>query len=308
MSAGAGAGGAKALLVAALLAGSAFGVSRMQPALAKTVHDVKQRDDVYVLPPPAELRGMTLGYHAAAVDLLWAKLLVEYGTHWQEKRSFDASNYLDAILAIEPTYAPVYKFADTLLVYRPPRGYEADARKARAYLERGLKERPGDYEVWQEYGQYMAFMGPSFLESQADKDEWRKIGAQALMHAVELGADPERSVAAATILRKSGERDQAIKHLNRILHITEDPQTRQEIAAKLDQLGAQNEAEDAQRAVRFIESRWHSDYSFLSIDAFMLIGPPVDVARCAGPASADDVGVCARDWGPVFEAQGIGVH
>ena len=58
-----------ALLVAALLVVPALGVAYLQPRLAHTVHEVKQRDDVYVLPPPAELRAMTLGYHAAAVDL-----------------------------------------------------------------------------------------------------------------------------------------------------------------------------------------------------------------------------------------------
>ena len=51
---------------------------------------------------------MTLGYTAAAVDLLWAKVLVEYGIHHAEKRPFaDLEAYLDAILTLEPTYKNV---------------------------------------------------------------------------------------------------------------------------------------------------------------------------------------------------------
>ena len=137
-----------ALPVALLLGVSALGVARVQPRLAAQVHEVKQRDDVYLLPPPVELRAMSLGYRAALADAIWAKLIVEYGTHWQEKRPFtDAPRYFDGILALEPTYPLVYKYADTLIVYRPPRGTEQDWYTAKGYLERGLRERPRDHEV-----------------------------------------------------------------------------------------------------------------------------------------------------------------
>jgi hypothetical protein len=288
-----------AAVVVAILGVSALGIARIQPRLAGIAHDVKETDDVYVLPPPDDLRVMTLGYQAAAVDLLWAKLLVEYGTHWQEKRSFDARPYLDALLALEPTYAPVYRFADTLLVYRPPRGTEDDARAARRYLKRGLRERPGDQAVWLSYGQFLAFLAPSFLTSQEEKDRWRHDGAEALMRAVELGADADRSLAAATILSKDGERDAVIKHLQRAYALTDDPQTRDEIAAKLAHLEASArqsaEAEEAQRAVRFVESRWRRDYPFLTRGELLLIGPAVDTARCSGPDASRDP-ACARDW------------
>ena len=50
-----------------------------------------------VFTPPSQLRAMTLGYHAAATDLLWAKLLVEYGVHHHEKRKFpDLEKYVEA--------------------------------------------------------------------------------------------------------------------------------------------------------------------------------------------------------------------
>jgi UPF0716 family protein affecting phage T7 exclusion len=57
-----------ALTIALLVATSAIGVARLQPRLAARVHDVKARDDVYVLPRPNEIRAMSLGYHAAAAD------------------------------------------------------------------------------------------------------------------------------------------------------------------------------------------------------------------------------------------------
>ena len=287
-----------ALLVAALLIVPAAAIARIQPRLAKTVHEVKERDDVYVLPPPAQLHALTLGYDAAAVDLLWAKLLVEYGTHWQEKREFDATRYLDAILEIEPTYAPAYKFADTLLIYKPPRGYEADARAARRYLERGLVARPGDFEVWQQYGQFVAFIGPSFLPptATAEREAWRRDGANALAHSVELGADAQRTLAAATILTKSGDREASITFLRRAYGLTDSQQTRDEIQNKLNMLEGDARIEEAGRETQLLESKWHRDYPFLTRGEFLLLGPAVDPAKCAGPASTDDVAECPRDW------------
>ncbi len=279
-----------------LLVASIVGVAILQPRLAATVKAVKQREDVYVLPPPAQLRAMTLGYRAAAIDLLWAKLLVEYGTHWQEHRAFDAlPRYIDAILEIEPDYAPIYRYVDTMLVYRPPRGYEADARLARKYLERGIKERPYDAKVWMQYGQFIAFIAPGFLEDSEEKERWRVDGAFAMIRAVELGADPDRAVSAATILSKRGENEAAIRTLRRVYALTDSASEREAIAQKLAKLSANAERETTARDVQYVESRWRKDFPFLSRGEYLMVGPGVDAMRCAGRKRAID---CTTDWGP----------
>jgi hypothetical protein len=234
---------------------------------------------------------MTLGYRAAAADAIWAKLIVEYGTHWQEKRPFvDAPRYLDAILALEPTYPLVYKYADTLIVYRPPRGTEEDWYTAKKYLERGIRERPLDHEVWLHYGQFLAFMSTAFLSDAQAIARFRREGAEAIMRAVELGADIDSSLTAATILNKYGERDSAVRDLQRKYAITDDPQQRELIAMKLAQLDATAEREAIERDMRLIEERWRKEYNFLTRDAYMLLGPISDPLRCGRDAP------CARDW------------
>jgi hypothetical protein len=289
-------------LVGALLAVSVAGVARTQPRLAAVAHEVKEREDVYALPPPGELRASVLGYDAAAVDLLWAKLLVEYGVHWYEKREMHPDPYIDAILAIEPTYGPVYRFADTLLCYRPMRGTIADARKAYAILERGTRERPGDYEVWVEYGQFALYLGPSFLTDEAEKNEWRHEGARALTHVMELGGDPAISLAAASLLSRYGERDATIRALERNYAVSaDDPERQAQILHKLAGLRASAEEEASQRAMQHalktVNGMWRDEWPFLGFDSFLLLAPAPPVARCAGPASAGDR-ECARDWGP----------
>ena len=166
-----------------LLAVAAAGVAYTQPRVARTAHAVKEGEDVYAFPPPVHLRASVLGWSAATVDLLWADLLVEYGTHWSEHRDFTTiPQYVDAILELEPTYQPLYRYVDTLLAYRPMLGTERDVKLARGYLERGTRERPDDAKVWNQYGQFLAFIGPSFLHDEAEKAAWRRDGAEAIGH------------------------------------------------------------------------------------------------------------------------------
>lgn len=283
-----------------LLGGGAGGIAWLQPPLAERARSVKQGEDVYVLPPPDELKVMTLGYRAAAADLLWAKLLVEFGMHWFDKRPFtDVPKYVDAILTLEPDHRLVYRYVDTLLVFRPPQGTEADAVMARAYLERGTRERPFDPEVWQKYGDFMAFVAPSFVKDTREHDAWRREGARALERAVQLGAEPSRALSAATILSKSGERKAAIAFLRRAYWVTDDADTREQITAKLQLL----ESSPDERDVAYIDSEWSALghrrgrsllHPLLSRGELLLLGPFVDPKACAGVREPKLE--CERDW------------
>ncbi|HEY8040299.1 MAG TPA: hypothetical protein VIF15_10925 [Polyangiaceae bacterium] len=284
---------------ALLLAGGVLGVAWTQPRLARTAHTVKEAGDVYALPPPAQLHAATLGWDAAAVDLLWSKLLVEYGTHWSEHRDFtDVPKYVDAILELEPSYGPLYKYVDTMLAYRPMRGTIDDVRKARAYLERGTHERAEDPEVWMEYGQFLAFIAPSFLADDAERDAWRKDGAEAIGHAVELGADAERALTAATLLTHAGATEAAVRYLERAYAFTEHPsmaEVHEAIGRQLAALQANAMRDAADATERAVDERWRDELPFLTRDEYLLLGPAVDPARCAGLVGADDP-ACARDW------------
>lgn len=284
--------------VAAALA-CAAGIALVQPRAAAQARAVKRSDDVVALPPPGQLRAMTLGYKNAAADLLWAKLIVEWGTHHQEKRPFpDVRRYIDGILAVEPDFPLLYEFVDTILVYGPSPGTPEDARAARRYLERGTRERPYDHSVWLHYGQFTAFLGPSFLVDKEEIEQWRKDGAFALMRAVELGSDPDRSLAASTILRKAGEKKAMLMHLRRAYALADDPETRRNILFKLQSVEGSPQGEEVVDAV---EREWHSKYGFLSRSAALLVGPSRNPAACAGPSSFNRK-ACPRDWTAAAEA------
>jgi hypothetical protein len=285
---------------------SATGVALTQPGLARTAHEVREREDVYSLPPPAELHLATLGWDSAVVDVLWTELLVAYGTHWSEHRDFkDIPKYLDAILELEPTYAPVYRFVDTLLAYRPLQGTDEDVRLARRYLERGTRERPEDQRVWMRYGQFLAFIAPSFLRDRSDVDAWRKDGASAMGHAVELGADADQALSAATLLTNAGANKEAIGYLEHAYAFTEHPamaEVHEAIGRRLATLEVTAMRDAADAATQTIDARRKVEMPSASRTMYLLLGPVGDPLRCAGPEAIDTL-ACPRDWATVVGDQ-----
>lgn len=282
------------LLGVLAMAVCALGIAAVQPRLSKEVAAVKLGDDATALPPPRQLRAMALGYRSAAADLLWAKLLVEQGVRSEQKRTFEGiRQYIDGIIELEPDHPTLYRFVDTLLIYKPGAvGTADDARAARAYLERGTRERPYDHEMWLHYGQFVAFLGPSFLSDNDEIQRWRKEGALAISQAVELGADADRTLSASTLLSKAGETKAAIQQLQNHYALTDNPDTRQQIRLKLEKLQGSVEVANA---VGVVEGVWRDRYPFLTKGETLLVGPPRDPAHCAGPGSFQ-ARECAADW------------
>ena len=271
----------------------AIGIGVVQPRLAQDVHTVKQREDALLLPPPDKLAAMSLGYRAAGADFLWSQLVYEYGLHWAEHRAFpNVMRYIEAVLALEPDFQNIFLYGDTLIMYRPEGGTEADAKVARDLLVRGTEARPYDPEVWLHSGQFQAFVGSSYLKDEPTIEEWRRAGALQIAHAVELGADIDRSLAASTILRKSGEKDAALKVVQRAYAMTDDPELQRQLLFKFKQLGGGDDAELARTAV---DRELRSRYGFLSRGEGLLIGPGRGAASCAGPQSYTRKR-CNHDW------------
>jgi hypothetical protein len=275
------------------------GVAKTQPRLAAVVHQVKERDDVFALPPPGELRAASLGWTAAVVDVLWSQLLVAYGTHWSEHREFrNVSTYVDGIVALDPKFAPIYRYVGTLLAYRPLRGTEDDVRRARATLERGTRERPTDWRLWRDYGEFLAFVAPSFLSDPAEQAESRKVGAEAMGQAVELGADADNALSAATLLSEAGRTRDAIRFLYRAYEFTSDPSmadVHEDIGNRLAGLQATAWRQEADEADTVVGGRMVRELPFVDRSMYLLLGPVPNVDQCAGLA-AGATSTCARDW------------
>lgn len=275
----------------------AVGIARVQPGLVRKTKLAKEKEDVVLLPPPDKLRAITLHYNAMVADFLWAKLLLEYGQHWADRRVFaHAPRYMDAILALDPKFRQVYEFSDSILVFRS--GLVAgldDAKLAREYYERGLEELPNDADLRLRYGQFLAFLGPSYVKDPAVLEEWRVTGARAIMRAVELGADADASLSAATILGKSGEREAMTQSLLRAYALASDEKTKSDILARLSHLKVDGDIDGMRRAYEAFKEYREERFPFLSVTQLQLAGPVRDPAECAGLAQSR-TRACIGDW------------
>jgi hypothetical protein len=276
---------------------------------------IRETSDVYPLPPPPELAVMSLGYRSALADLLWAHLLVSQGLHMMEHRRYEnITLLLDAINELEPTYRDPYRLTDALVTFNSNKTPVEDVRKAREIMERGVKNRPLDAELWLVLGQFTAFIAPnSYLTDPAEQEQWRLDGARMLARAAELSGDNAsvawQAIGAARYLGKAGARDAEIRFLERTLVVTDDEELKEKLRARLAVLlDKQRDAERAERFPRLERGIWdmrHDDVPFVTRLRYMALGPPRDPAACAGAARAREA-ACAssfREWEERSEAE-----
>jgi hypothetical protein len=130
--------------------------------------------DAYALASPDQMVALSLGYRAALADLLLGRVMVAAGTHLVEKRLFEfAPDYLDTINALDPKLRDGYRFADAIITLQ---GVEVPVEmyyRARAVLERGVRELPNDQELWSSAGQFLAYLAPARLETPEERAAWR---------------------------------------------------------------------------------------------------------------------------------------
>jgi hypothetical protein len=177
----------------------------LQARLATRVALARETGDVSLLPAPERAPLVALGFDSAFGDLVWARLLVDYGTHLQERRRFPGVRVaIDTLLTLDPASSRVFRFVDTLVLFQAKKGTADDARYVRGVLETGLDARPGDPTRWVSYAQYLAHLGPSFLTDDAEIREWELRAGEAYTRALELGAAVDDTRAAVTIFDRAG--------------------------------------------------------------------------------------------------------
>lgn len=284
----------------AIALAAALGISVVRPVVAARFHKLRVMADVYPLASPEQMVVASLGWRSALADAIFAHVLVSYGLHFQEKRRFEfVGDYLDTVNALDPAFREPYRFADTLLVLSPERPRLEHYEKAREILLRGLARLPYDTELWLTAGQYLAYLAPSNLPTQEMKNAWRLEGAKILSRACELASNngnvPYLCIGAAGLLENAGEREAAIRSLERLLAVTDDPEIERIAAGYLEKrLGDRNrEQQERQRAL--FRGVWKADLPFVPKNRMLVLGPNTDVSRCAGPSHSSEL-ACATTW------------
>lgn len=288
-------------LHAALLLIAAVVIAWKQSGLTASFAKLRVNADDYLLPDPNATLVVSLGYRSALADFIFGHVLVAYGLHFSEKRLFEhVGEYLDAINLLDPKFRDPYRFADTLLTIQPKSPPQAFYRKARAIQERGLKELPYDQELWSTAGQFMAYLAAPWLKDPAESAEYRRVGAQYLMHACDLiGSNqniPYHCITAANLLTKQGDRAAARRSLERLLIMSDDPEIHDLALRKLSGIADQEDiARAKRREQRYLVTAIREGMAFLSPFERDVIGPGTDTTACAG-REAESSESCASSW------------
>lgn len=276
-------------------------IAAVQPGLSEEFAQLDRESSIYALPEPEQLAVFTLGYRAAAADLLFGTTLVEAGIHFAEHRVFeDLDKYLWAIVSLDPKFYDVYQFADSLLtlstVEMPPENFV----KARRLIEKGLENFPDEPQLWLSSGQFLAYMAPPRLPETEDKNEWRAAGARVIHHACEIWPKgtplPLGCVSSSRYLSENGEREAEIRALERMLAVSDDPKVRAQAMARLAQVSNAREARKRHERLDALAAEQRADLPGLSESRYQLLSPPVNVAKCAGLRAIDLKQSCASSF------------
>lgn len=294
-------GWAGRIVGAVVLLASVGGVSVVRPKLASMTEGVKEGAEVYALPPPEAMPAISLGYRSAWADVLFTKAIIGHAQHAERKRRFDAvADYLEAIVALDPTLRDAYRFADSLIVFHAVGEPTPELiRRAWRILETGLDLRPGDSQLWLSAGQFMAYLAPQWLKDPEEKAAFRKLGAKLLARAGEIADDSNanvtwQSLGAAGVFTKAGERQAAIAYLERAYMVTDSEDAREAIAKRLSALQQDAELDRARRMSESFTRAWRDDVPYVSRTRLLVLGPSWDPATCAGKRSSSEG--CAQSW------------
>ncbi len=263
------------LIVALLLVGAVGGAGRLREQATGHYLSTQRYEDVYYLPPPVWLKLFSLGYREALADLIWMKALIYFGEelyHKGEVKNLYA--YTDAMLALDERFLAVYRWVASCALYRTGEITTDDARRALAYLERGVRLFPNNGDLAWDLGATYRFELVPLLEDPEERNEARRRGIEHLQTAVLRGAGPPWLVLTnASQLEKLGQTEQAIHHLEEAYHSTFDPQVRRRIEIRLRQLRSAAHAEALRHAVSNYEQERREHFPYLSGTFYWMVGP-----------------------------------
>ncbi|MCG8554573.1 MAG: hypothetical protein MJD61_04680 [Proteobacteria bacterium] len=237
-------------------------------------------ESVYFVPPPQWLRVFSLRHDEALADLLWLRALIYFTDellHRSEARHLE--NYAEAMLALDPYFQRVYRWAAAVVLYRPGETNAEDGWRAIDFLERAMRLFPEDGELAWDLGATYSYELAPLLKDPVQKAEVKRKGAEALQIAVLRGAGPPwLALSSARNLHRLGHTEQALRHLQETYAVTRDEQMRERLAQMIIRLKSRAHAEAFQHAQLETERGRERDFSYLDVDMYLLVGkrPPFD--------------------------------
>ncbi len=226
----------RVLLAALLVSAAYFGDQQREVAQQRSLAN-QRFEDLFYAPPPEWLPVLSFGYDEALADLMWIKGLVYFGEALGHKTGVaHVFRYVDSMLALDPYFFRVYRWATTAGIYKTQTTVE-DLRRAAEYAEMGAARFPDSGEMAWEAGSTILFELVPYLDDPGEKRRFRETAARYLEKAARLGAGPPWLALTTTKqLQALGQMDRALAHLEEIYLTTSDAELKRQLAQQISEL------------------------------------------------------------------------
>lgn len=245
---------------------------------AREMHSlyVPPQGSAYHLPSTRYARLATLGYHEAAADLAWLRSIIYFGEQATVRGRYEHFNsYADLVIALDPGFRRIYHWAGVLSIYSRARITREMVESSVRYLALGAERFPGDGAMHYMLGFNLYFEYPPHLAGDEQKRRRARLdGIEHFKAAVVSGSGPPwLSSMVAGLLTKQGMTELAVSSLYESLAVVEDPETREKIMARIEELEARSGGSPQARRWQVFQQEWAESYRYLPMDMFLLLRP-----------------------------------
>ena len=235
-------------------------------------------EDIYYLPPPHWLEVMSLGYRRALADLIWLRALIYFGDEFVNRGEVrHVFNYGDSMLTLDPDFKRVYRWVGVAGVYTPKGSPREFIERSVDVLRRGVERFPNDGQLAWDAGATIAYeLLPQIPKDDPERERLKAESNEHMMAAARLGAGPDWLVITnATTLRKLGEKDRELRHLEEMYALVRDPNVKAQIEIRLSQLRDEAYAEAFREANQEFERRREEDFPYMPPTLYFFVADPV---------------------------------
>lgn len=243
--------------------------------------DSQTYEDIYYLPPPEWLDVMSLGYRRALADLIWLRALIYFGEEFENRGAVKhVFNYGDSMLSLDPDFRRVYRWVGVAGVYTPTGSSPEVIERAIDVLRAGVERFPDDGQLAWDAGATITYeLLPNLPKDDPDREALQAEGNEHMMAAARLGAGPDWLVITnATALRKLGQTDRELRHLEEMYALVRDPTVKAQIEIRLSHLRDEAYAEAFRRANEEFEERWQAEFPYMPSTLYFFVADPVQSA------------------------------
>jgi hypothetical protein len=236
--------------------------------------DWPPKEELVHLPPKDALRFLSLGYREFLADLLWLRAINYFGEHLHTDRKYVAMDrYIEAVIALDPLFQAVYKYAGTVSMYNLKRITKQSVESSIHYLEQGYRRFPQNWEFPFMICANYLFEMPRYAKDAAEKRRYQETGAEYCREASVLpGALQYLPTMTGGVLSQLGERQLAARHFRELILRTEDPKLRRDLEQRYAALASEGTAKRVeQEAAEFFKAH-EQGFPYLSPDLFLLVG------------------------------------